>query len=57
MEYCMTIMGYVLSGSFDYVTYVTQFVQPCLCYQRTLDDNLLLHVVTMYAGQFAFTFA
>ena len=50
MKYCMTIMGCNVSSiSFDYVTYVTKFVQACLCYQLTLDDNLLLHVVTMSA--------
>ena len=41
MKFCMTSMSYnVLSILFDYVTYVTTFV---------LDDNLLLHVVTMSA--------
>ena len=42
------MMGYnVRSSSLDYVTYITKFVQACLCYQQTLDDNVVLHVVTM----------
>ena len=46
MEYCMTIVGYnVLSSSFDYVTY-----------NITLDDTLLLYVVTISEWQFALTF-
>ena len=48
IEYCMTLMGYnVLYSSFDYVTYVTKFVQARICYQRTFDDNFLLYAVTM----------
>ena len=54
IEYCITIMGNnVRSSSLDYVTYITKFVQACLCYQQTLDDNVVLHVVTMSAWQFA----
>ena len=55
MEYCITIMGYNVLSSY-YVTYVTKFVQACLCYQRTLDDSVLLHLVAMSAWQFASTF-
>ena len=54
IEYCITMMGYnVWSSSLDYVTYITKFVQACLCYQQTLDGNVVLHVVTMSAWQFA----
>ena len=50
----MKIMGYnVRSSSLDCATYVTKFDQACLCYQQTLDDNVLPHVVTMSACQFA----
>ena len=42
------MMGYnVRSSSLDYLTNITKFVQACLCYQQTLDDNVVLHVVTM----------
>ena len=54
MDYCITMMGYnVRSSSLDYVTYITNFVRACLCYQQILDDNVVLHVVTMSAWQFA----
>ena len=49
-----TMMAYnVRSSSLDYVTYITKFVQACLCYQQTLDDNVVLHMVTMSAWQYA----
>ena len=54
LEYCITMMGYnVQSSSLDYVTYITKFVQACLCYKQTLDDNVEHHVVTMSAWQYA----
>ena len=48
LEYCITMMGFnVRSSSLDYVTYITKFVQACLCYQQIINDNVVLNVVAM----------
>ena len=50
----LCMMGYnVRSSSLDYVTYITKFVQACLCYQQTLDGNVVLQVVIMSAWHLA----